>query len=454
MSQLFQKKELRLLTTPEWDRSSLKDRIIWNRRLQLHDTSEDAGRLFTDDQLLSRYDPHIAVPEQFRFSTNPYWMMPSMPTSTPIPPAAPAAETIQTPRKLSFNEAFSGEDWENVDDNTAAAIAFIRDILWPKLPADICQDLSSHPLRKYLKLEKTTTQPSNNIVVKNMKKANVRSLHARSLAVISRAYFGHENLFDSNLDYRKIMDNWPEGADIPLGPAPGVELQSVRQNMKGKQPKNQTGQSHANKRSMKELSPMVEQQSENGQHDTQSVTELRRVVSPDVTESSAQQDGQQASNNIRKRPAEENIEQPRLKRLDKMQEQVVDVLKSITDLTARSDRQEKSLEQLRQQQRGFQEKLDNRDRQLTEQLDKLRAHITGQLEDLSKIVQCQGQNNEQLCRQQHSFQEKLDDCDRQLIEQLDRVHSLASNMQTQQIEMLRQLDELRHSLTARPSCII
>lgn len=140
------------------------------------------------------------------------------------------------------------------------------------------------------------------------------------------------------------MDSWPESADIPLGPAPGVQLQYVRQNLKEKQ---------AEERSVKGRSPTIEQPSHTNQDATQS-----------ATKSSAQEES-----NIRKRPANEDIEQPSPKRLDQREKQVADVSKSVEDLAARSDRQDMSLEQLRQLERELQEKIQRHDETLMKQLD-------------------------------------------------------------------------------------
>lgn len=60
---------------------------------------------------------------------------------------------------------------------------------------------------------------------------------------------------------------------------------------------------------------------------------------------------------------------------------------------------------------------------------------------------------EQLCQLERELQEKIQRHDETLMKQW-LFHGVASRMQTEQMEMLRRLDALRGSLTARTSYLI
>ncbi|KID93062.1 hypothetical protein MGU_00651 [Metarhizium guizhouense ARSEF 977] len=214
------------------------------------------------------------------------------------------------------------------------------------------------------------------MVVKNMRKENVQSLKARSLAVISRAYFGmppeDNSQFESELEHehRNSVDRYL----LALGSS-----QVKTSGAKSRERQHKSG--HEDKGG-----------GANGDNDA---IDNSNDTPP---EDNSQIEGERYSiGNGTKRPANQDIEQPSPKRLDQMQKQVADVSKSVTDLTTRSDRQDMSLEQLRQLERELQETNQRHDETLMKQLDEMttvKAHITGQLEGLSKKVQNQDQSND------------------------------------------------------------
>ncbi|KIE03746.1 hypothetical protein MAJ_00277, partial [Metarhizium majus ARSEF 297] len=271
------------------------------------------------------------------------------------------------------------------------------------------------------------------MVVKNMRKENVQSLKARSLAVISRAYFGtppeDNSQFESELEHehRNSVDRYLLALGLSQVKTSGAKSRE-RQHKSGHEDKGGGAKGdndaidNSNDTPPEDNSQIEgELEGEHGDsnttiHPIHRPTTLRRwrlriyiIVTCHTGKSwmiglkaltSRWDQPRVFSCNPRysigngiKRLANQDIEQPSPKRLDQMQKQVADVSKSITDLTTRSDRQDMSLEQLRQLERELQETNQRHDETLMKQLDEM-ATLEGQPEDLSKKVQNQDQSNE------------------------------------------------------------
>ncbi|KAK8930341.1 hypothetical protein H634G_01124 [Metarhizium anisopliae BRIP 53293] len=200
--------EPRFLTKDEWEIFSSEDRLHWGKELRKYDGK--APQQTNDEEIIDRYNPNGE-----HFATLSF---------------GPLITT--EPSLMDFETVFDHLKFESMDDNGRAAIACLREKIWPKLPSDLQKEIKSYDLVKMLALRESTTVPSNNNIIKQMKRLNVMSSAARSHAVIARLYWGHTHLHDTFAEYREIFEDWKNYPDLELGPAEGTTVKSQKKTPK------------------------------------------------------------------------------------------------------------------------------------------------------------------------------------------------------------------------------
>lgn len=200
--------EPRFLTKDEWENFSSEDRLHWGKELRKYDGK--APQQTNDEEIIDRYNPNGE-----HFATLSF---------------GPLITT--EPSLMDFETVFHHLKFESMDDNGRAAIACLKEKMWPKLPSDLQKEIKSYDLVNMLALRESTTVPSNNNIIKQMKRLNVMSSAARSHAIIARLYWGHTHLHDTFREYKEIFENWENYPDLELGPAEGTTVKSQKKTPK------------------------------------------------------------------------------------------------------------------------------------------------------------------------------------------------------------------------------